>query len=56
MEQGLLQRLPEGGREASAMLTTDNGTRFTSSRFLEALRRLGITHRHTAYHHPEGNA
>ena len=36
-------------------LTTDNGTQFTSSRFLETLGRLGITHRRTTYHHPEGN-
>jgi transposase InsO family protein len=28
----------------------------TSSRFLETLGRLGITHRRTAYHHPEGNS
>ena len=32
------------------------GTQFTSSRFLETLGRLGITHRRTAYHHPEGNS
>jgi hypothetical protein len=25
-------------------------------RFLETLGRLGITHRRTAYHHPEGNS
>jgi autotransporter-associated beta strand protein len=37
-------------------LTTDNGTQFTSSWFLETLGRLGITHRRTAYHHPEGNS
>jgi transposase InsO family protein len=37
-------------------LTTDNGRQFTSSRLLETLGRLGITHRRTAYHHPEGNS
>lgn len=37
-------------------LTTDNGTQFTSARFIETLARLGITHRRTAYHHPEGNS
>ncbi len=37
-------------------LTTDNGTQFTSSRFIETLVQLGITHRRTAYHHPEGNS
>jgi putative transposase len=37
-------------------LTTDNGTQFTSTRFIETLNRRGITHRRTAYHHPEGNS
>jgi putative transposase len=37
-------------------LTTDNGTQFTSTRYMETLARLGITHRRTAYHHPEGNS
>jgi putative transposase len=31
MEQAVLSRLPEGSREASVTLTTDNGTQFTSS-------------------------
>jgi putative transposase len=56
VEQAILARLPEGRRAANVTLTTDNGTRFTSSRFLETLGRLGITHRRTAYHHPEGNS
>jgi len=56
IEQAVLQRLPAGSREADLTLTTDNGTQFTSSRFLETLGRLGITHRRTAYHHPEGNS
>jgi putative transposase len=56
VEQAVLERLPEGSREAQLTLTTDNGTQFTSSRFLETLGRLGITHRRTAYHHPEGNS
>jgi putative transposase len=51
-----LDRLPEGSRQANVTLTTDNGTQFTSSRFLEILGRLGITHRRTAYHHPEGSS
>ena len=54
VEQAVLARLPEGSREANVTLTTDNGTQFTSSRFLETLGRLSITHRRTAYHHPEG--
>jgi putative transposase len=37
-------------------LTTDNGTQFTSTRSMETLARLRITHRRTAYHHPEGNS
>ncbi len=52
----MLARLPEGSREAHMTLTTDNGTQFTSTRFIETLNRLGITHRRTAYHHPEGNS
>ena len=36
-------------------LTTDNGTQFTSARYVETLSQLGITHRRTAYNHPEGN-
>ena len=56
VEQAALARLPEGSRQAHVTLTTDNGTQFTSSRFLETLARLGITHRRTADHHPEGNS
>ena len=56
VEQAVLKRLSSGSREASLTLTTDNGTQFTSSRFLETLARLGLTHRRTAYHHPEGNS
>ena len=56
VELAVLARLPEGSREANVTLTTDNGTRFTSSRFLETLGRLGITQRRTAYHHQEGNS
>jgi putative transposase len=56
VEQAVLHRLPAGSRESDLILTTDNGTQFTSARFMEALARLGITHRRTAYHHPEGNS
>jgi len=56
VEQAVLHRLPAGSREANLTLTTDNGTQFTSTRFVETLGRLGITHRRTAYHHPEGNS
>jgi putative transposase len=56
VEQAVLARLPEGSRDASVTLTTDNGTQFTSTRFIETLNRLGITHRRTAYNHPEGNS
>ena len=56
VEQAVLERLPAGSRENALTLTTDNGTQFTSARFLETLARLGITHRRTAYHHPEGNS
>jgi len=56
VERAVLERLPAGSRGAGLTLTTDNGTQFTSTRFLETLARLGITHRRTAYHHPEGNS
>ena len=56
VEQAVLTRLPEGSRDASVTLTTDNGTQFTSTRFIETLNRLGIIHRRTVYNHPEGNS
>lgn len=56
IEQAVLNRLPAGSRAANLTLTTDNGTQFTSTRFMQTLSRLGITHRRTAYHHPEGNS
>jgi hypothetical protein len=37
----------EGSGEVQLTLTTDNGTQFNSSRFLETLSWLGITHRRT---------
>ena len=56
VERAVLERLPAGSRGAGLTLTTDNGAQFTSTRFLETLTRLGIPHRRTAYHHPEGNS
>jgi len=56
VEHAVLERLLSGSRDAQLTLTTDNGTQFTSTRFVETLNRLGITHRRTAYHHPEGNS
>ena len=38
VEQAVMNRLPTGSREANLTLTTDNGTQFTSSRFIETLR------------------
>lgn len=55
LERAVLERLAAGSRGCGLTLTTDNGTQFTSARFVEALRSLGITHRRTAYNHPEGN-
>jgi transposase InsO family protein len=37
-------------------LTTDNGTQFTSARYVDIHRQLCITHRCTGYNHPEGNS
>jgi putative transposase len=48
VEQAVLARLSEGRRAASVTLATDNGTQFTSSRFMETHGRLGIMHRRTA--------
>jgi putative transposase len=56
VDQAVLVRLPGGSRQANVTLTTDNGTQFTSTRFIETLSRLGIKHRRTAYNHPEGNS
>lgn len=55
LERAVLERLTEGSRGSGLTLTTDNGTQFTSTRFIATLGRLGITHRRTAYNHPEGN-
>ena len=55
VEQAVLERVPAGRGETALTLTTDNGTQFTSSRFMETLAQSGITHRRLAYHHPEGN-
>jgi putative transposase len=55
LERAVLERLAAGSRGSGLTLTTDNGTQFTSTRFIETLGRLGITHRRTAYNHPEGN-
>src|SRR5207249_10818145 len=53
VEQAVLARLPEGSREARLTMTTDNGTQFTSTRFIETLNRLGITHRRSEEHTSE---
>ncbi len=55
LECAVLERLQAGSRGSALTLTTDNGTQFTSTRFIQTLGRLGITHRRTAYNHPEGN-
>lgn len=57
LNQAVLQVLPfdPHGKELTLTLTTDNGTQFTSTRYPETLRQLGITRRRTAYNHPEGN-
>jgi len=47
---------PFGSRGMGLTLTTDNSTQFTSARYVETLNQLGITHRRTAYNHPEGNS
>jgi putative transposase len=56
LNRAVLEVLPFGPRGTGLTLTTDNGTQFTSARYVETLNQLGITHRRTAYHHPEGNS
>jgi putative transposase len=55
IERAVLEQMSEGPRGSGLVLNTDNGTQFTSTRFVETLSRLGITHRRTAFNHPEGN-
>ena len=56
LNRAVLEVLPFGSRGTGLTLTTDNGTQFTSARYVETLNRLGITHRRTAYNPPEGNS
>jgi transposase InsO family protein len=56
LNRAVLEILPFGSRGMGLTLTTDNGTQFTSARYVETLNQLGITHRRTAYNHPEGNS
>ena len=56
LNRAVLEVLPFGSRGMGLTLTTDNGTQFTSARYVETLHQLGITHRRTAYNHPEGNS
>ena len=56
LNRAVLEVLPFGPRGKGLTLTTDNGTQFTSARYVETLNCLGITHRRTAYNHPEGNS
>jgi putative transposase len=55
VECAVLEQMSDGSRHYGLTLNTDNGTQFTSTRFLDTLSRLGITHRRTAFNHPEGN-
>jgi putative transposase len=55
LHRAVLEALPFGSRGKGLTLTTDNGTQFTSARFIATLGQLGIAHRRTAYNHPEGN-
>jgi putative transposase len=55
VERAVLEQMATGSRGLGLTLTTDNGTQFTSARFVEMLSRLGISRRRTAFNHPEGN-
>jgi len=56
LNRTVLEVLPFGSRGTGLTLTTDNGTQFTSARYVDTLNRLGITHRRTAYNHPAAMA
>jgi len=56
LNRAVLEVLPFGSGGTGLTLTTDNGTQFTSAQYVETLNLLGITHRRTAYNHPEGNS
>lgn len=56
LNRAVLEVLPAGPRGIGLTLTTHNGTQFTPARHIETLNRLGMTHRRTAYNHPEGNS
>jgi len=47
---------PEGGRNYSLHLTSDNGSQPTSASFMRACSVLGIKQAFTAYNNPKGNA
>jgi len=55
LERAVLESMAAGPRGIGLTLTTDNGTQFTSARFVATLNTLGISHRRTAFNHPEGN-
>jgi putative transposase len=42
--------------DVTVVLRHDNGSQFTSTRFLDDCKLLGITTSRTAYRHPDGNA
>jgi putative transposase len=43
LNRAVLEALPFGSRGTGLTLTTNNGTQFTSARYVETLNRLGIT-------------
>jgi putative transposase len=55
LERAVLETMAASPRGCNLTLNTDNGTQFTSARFVATLGELGILHRRTAYNHPEGN-
>ena len=48
IERAVLETMSSGPRGSGLVLTTDNGTQFTSARFMATLNTLGITHRRTS--------
>jgi putative transposase len=56
LDQGLNRQFPQGVRDHSLHLMSDNGSQPTSLRFMKACSHLGIHQTFTSYNNPKGNA
>lgn len=56
LEEAVLAEFPEGSREQTLLLMSDNGSQPTSKKFMKVAALLGIQQAFTAYSNPKGNA